>query len=81
MRTVLTAIVLCSLAAPALARSEYPELMAEYEAAWPACKARTDPHTDRTPACRTLKRLAKRLEAGGYQIVPDPDNPLGLRWD
>jgi hypothetical protein len=81
MRIALAAVALCALAVPALARSEYPELMAEYEAAWPACKARTDPYTDRNTACRTLKSLAKRLERGGYQIVPDTENPLGLRWD
>lgn len=81
MRLALAALALAAATAPALARSEFPELMAEWEAAWPACQARAAPEADRAPACRTLKTLAKRLERGGYQIIPDAERPLGLRWD
>lgn len=83
MRTVLIAAALAGLTLPAAALSgrDARDLMADFDLAWTACKARTEMYVDQNPACRRLKVISGKLERSGLHVVPEPDSAVGLRWD
>lgn len=81
MRLALTAVTLCAIALPAAARALSRDLMADFDTAWARCRELKLQGQDRNPACQQVKAVSRKLEAGGMQLVPNPDSPTGMNWE